>query len=220
MLADVKTVSSKEDKSTFLRHGFYLFCRSLFSVYCTHKVYGYENLPRSVPFMICSNHCSHMDAPALMLATRRHFDHFSLLAAQDYFFSPEQKNHFTAKLMQLTPVSREASLSHLRASIHLCKQHIAQGRNLIMYPEGTRSETGELQELKRGAAFIARRCQVLIVPAYVEGSFASLPKGKRFIRPKKITVAFAPVIDPCAQSDADTIKLLQQSILELKHQNK
>lgn len=76
-----------------------------------------------------------------------------------------------------------------------CRAHINIGRNLIIYPEGTRSTTGEMSNFKNGAALIAAQLGLTIVPAHIDGTFKALSKKQHFIRPNKIHIRFGEKID-------------------------
>lgn len=204
-----------------LKPPFNLFCHFLYSIYCPLTVSGREHLPKT-QFIICSNHSSHMDTTALIYATKLGPNRFSALAAQDYFFSKDGKLPLSAHLLNLIPVSRQASRQSLQSCIDTCKTHIARGQNFIIYPEGTRSTDGQLHELKNGAAFIAAQLRLPIVPAFIHGTFAAMPKGNNLIRPKKIIVKFGEPIntyDPSGNSKVpykQITQTLKNRIIELK----
>lgn len=88
--------------------------------------------------------------------------------------------------MNLIPIDRQASKESMVLSIKLCAAFIKNNnRNLIIYPEGTRSLDGELQPFKKGPAWIASKLNLPIVPVYIHGSYQSMPK--RSIFPKTST---------------------------------
>jgi 1-acyl-sn-glycerol-3-phosphate acyltransferase len=172
-----------------LAGGFQLVCRAFFRLYCRLDVEGKERLP-SGPFIICSNHESHMDSVALMSASGRPFREFGLLAAKDYFFDHGLKRRCVSSLLHIIPVDRRPS-ANLLHSVAIAQDFLAEtGGVLILYPEGTRSQTGEMAPFKRGAGLFATKLGVPVVPAWVHGGALAMPKGSVLPRPSRITVRF------------------------------
>jgi 1-acyl-sn-glycerol-3-phosphate acyltransferase len=169
-------------------------CKVLFSAYCRLDVQGQDRLPVG-PFIICSNHESHMDSVALMTASGRPFNTFGLLAAKDYFFDHSLKHKFVSALLHLIPVSRNPAVDLLR-SITIAREFLQHTNGtLILYPEGTRSQSGDIAPFKRGAGLFAAKLGVPVVPAWIHGGARSLPKGAVLPRPERITVRFGrPIV--------------------------
>ena len=175
---------------------FELFCRGLFNLYCPLKVIGRENLP-SPPFMFCSNHCSHMDSAALMYAGGEDFDQYGMVAAKDYFFDNQKRNSFLSRMMNLVPADRSARRETIVKLMVACREFTRHGnRSLIIYPEGTRSTSGEMAPMKKGPAMIAATLGLPIVPVYINGTYRAYPKGGRLIKPSRIRVHIGEPIDP------------------------
>lgn len=166
------------------------FCRTFFSCYCPLTVEGQGYLPEG-PFLLCSNHCSHMDSAALMTASRRSFRHFALLGASDYFFRSGNIRRLVAPFMNIIAIDRRPGPKSLAVCLETCRRFLdaTQGA-LIMYPEGTRSPDGEMQSLKAGAGLFAVELGVPLIPAYVEGTHHALPKGQTMPRPGRVKVRF------------------------------
>jgi 1-acyl-sn-glycerol-3-phosphate acyltransferase len=180
----------------FWHKSFELFCRGLFNLWCPLKVIGRENLP-SPPFIFCSNHCSHMDSAALMYAGGEDFDRYGMVAAKDYFFDHEKRNSFLSKLMNLIPADRKASRESIVKLMVACREFTSHGhRSIIIYPEGTRSQTGEMAPMKKGAAMIAAELGLPIVPVFICGTHRAYPKGGSFIKPARLRLHIADAIDP------------------------
>lgn len=175
------------------------FCRSFFTCYCPLTVEGYACLPEG-PFLLCSNHCSHMDSAALMTASRRSFRDFALLGASDYFFRSRNIRLLVSPFMNIIAIDRQPGPKSLAACLATCRQFLREtGGTLIMYPEGTRSPDGEIQPFKAGAGLFAVELGVPLIPAFIEGTHDALPKGQTMPRPGRVTVrfgeamAFAPI---------------------------
>lgn len=182
--------------TAFWHKCFELFCRALFNLWCPAKVVGRENLP-SAPFIFCSNHCSHMDSAALMYAGGEDFDQYGMVAAKDYFFDNKSRNNFLSRLMNLIPADRSASRESIVKLMVACREFSShKNRCLIIYPEGTRSQTGEISTMKKGAAMIAAELDLPIVPVYISGTYRAYPKGGKFFKPSRIRIYIAEAIDP------------------------
>ncbi len=178
-----------------LRAAFRAFSAALFRVWCPLTIIGRERLPKP-PFLLCSNHCSHMDSAVLMAGSGLPFSDCAMLAAKDYFFENKKRKGFLPLLMNLIPADRRASRHAITEVLHACQSFIRDGeRCLIMYPEGTRSTNGELQPLKKGAAMIAIELGIPLVPVHIDGTFRALPKGANLVRPARLTMRIgAPIV--------------------------
>ena len=200
-------------KMAFLHKGFELFCLSLFNLYCPLKVTGREHLP-SPPFIVCSNHCSHMDSPALMYAAGQGFNQFGMVAAKDYFFDHKKRSSLLPQLMNLIPADRRANRETIVRLMVACREFSCHGnRNIIIFPEGTRSQSGMLAPLKKGPAMIAHEINLAIVPAYIDGTYRSYPKGGKFLKPARLRVHFGEPITP-ASFDVKNTKLVYTTITQ------
>jgi 1-acyl-sn-glycerol-3-phosphate acyltransferase len=154
--------------------------RALCRVWCPIHVVGHNNLPHA-PFLICANHASHLDSIALMIASGLPFGRFATLAAEDHFFGNELRRFGFRYLLNLVSIQRLASPSSVHRTLSDCTQFLKQGnRNLIIFPEGTRSATNELGPFKPQAALFPKRLGLPIVPVFIGGTGRILPKGRFF----------------------------------------
>ena len=202
---------------------FFLFCKLFFKFFCQLRVNGRANLPKA-PFILCSNHCSHIDTPVLMLATKFYFRKLGIIVAEDYFFSHKKSRGIVRLFMNTIPLNRQCTHTSLRNALRQCKEFIAQGGNcLIIYPEGTRSCNGEMQPFKRGIALLACELNLPIVPVHIQGSHPVLSKNNFIPRPGRITVNIGRSLhvvkktrqhkdEPCV------IRTLENQIQELRQQ--
>jgi 1-acyl-sn-glycerol-3-phosphate acyltransferase/long-chain acyl-CoA synthetase len=170
------------------------FCRMFFACYCPLTVEGRHHLPDE-PFLLCSNHTSHIDSAALMTASGRSFRSFALLGAGDYFFHSRRVRWLVAPLMNVIPIERRPGPKSLAACLAISRRFLEQTRGgLILYPEGTRSLDGAMQPLKTGAGLFAIELGVPLVPAHIEGTHRILPKGQSVPRPSHLTVRFGEAL--------------------------
>lgn len=181
-------------QSTVLQQFFEKFCHFVLKHYCSIE-HNEIQLPDG-PYIICANHCSHLDTPVLMLALNKPFDQFNMLAAKDHFARDNNKPSLSERLLNLILVDRSANIHETRRLINECKNAASKGKKLIVYPEGTRSTSGYMQPFKHGSVYIAHKMQLPIIPVAIKGTYEAMPKGKSFIKPKTIKVLFGEPILP------------------------
>ena len=162
-----------------------LIIRALLRSYNRFEVIGHENLRTNRSLVIVANHCSHIDTLCLLAALPLRKLHRAFpAAASDYFFQSVPRLWAAAILVNALPFARQA---RVRQSLSLCRELLADpGTILVIFPEGTRSTTGEVAGFKSGIGALVAGRDVEVAPCFIEGSFRAWPKGKRFPRPRKI----------------------------------
>jgi 1-acyl-sn-glycerol-3-phosphate acyltransferase len=187
-----------------LRRAFEYFARAVFRLYAPLDVAAGEPLP-SEPFLLCSNHASHLDSAVLMVAARLPFDSFRLLAAADYFDPRSSAGRLTRVVLNIVAIDRTSGhSSRLRRTVSECRELVRTHQvRLIAFPEGTRSTTGDLLPFKRGSAFLALALGLPVVPAYIDGAREAMPKGAWLPRPARIRVRFGSAIRPAEWAALD-----------------
>src|SRR6185503_12407364 len=113
------------------------------------------------------------------------------LAARDYFFDTPLKRAYFENFTDLIPMDRHGSL---RESLRLAGESLRMGYNLLIFPEGTRSVTGELLEFKPTLGYLALTYEVDVLPLYLKGTFEALPKGTMFPKSKELEVHIGPAL--------------------------
>jgi 1-acyl-sn-glycerol-3-phosphate acyltransferase len=129
---------------------------------------GCRHVPRRGPVLVLSNHESFLDPPLIGLAVRRRLRY---LARKTLF----KGRLFTAFIRSVgaVPVDQEGVAKEgLRACIDL----LGAGQALVVFPEGERTPTGEMQPFKPGIQLLLRKAPVPIVPVGLAGAFEALPK--------------------------------------------
>jgi len=172
----------------------------LMTSYIRVEARGRENIPATGPFILAPNHTSHLDAPSILTAvggSRRVW----IAGAEDYFFNTRLKRFAFGKLFDTIPFDRQADGV---AGLRRCGEALGRGDGLLLFPEGTRSLDGRRQPFKIGVAVLAVEQGVPIIPVRIGNAFELLRKGRRFVRPGVITVAFgSPIHPPPRESTAD-----------------
>ncbi len=155
------------------------------------KVSGRERIPSGACLFV-ANHTSSADAPAVVGAIPRRI---AILLKKSLFAYPIVGQAFT--LARFVPVERGDHDSAI-ASLEKATEAMKGGQSFLIYPEGTRSPDGRLQEFKRGAVVMAIKAGVPIVPMVCAGAQKVMEKKSLVIRPGVITVEFLEPIDASA----------------------
>lgn len=169
---------------------FYFFGKSLCAAFFVFifriEVSGSENIPSSGGFILASNHVSFLDPLALGVASPRRL---SFMAQHDLFFNPL----FSWLISNLGAFAVRKDAPGL-AAFKEAMRRINRGAALVIFPEGRRVPKGENAEPEAGIGFLAQKLNVPVIPAFIRGTEAALPKGARFIRPTEVTVHFGKQI--------------------------
>jgi 1-acyl-sn-glycerol-3-phosphate acyltransferase len=162
---------------------------------------GTDVLTRERSYIFAANHSSHLDAPVLLAALPLHLRlQLRIAAAADYFFTPPWKGALVSLFLNAFPFERrspgcEISLAH-------AQQLLSNGHSLLIFPEGTRTTDGQIHHFKWGVGKLALSSSAYVVPTWIGGTFAALPKGSYFPRYQQVVVKFgtpmrfAPDCDP------------------------
>lgn len=152
-------------------------------------VKGSEILHGDAPFIVMSNHESHLDPPSLILSSERPIGFLTkqeLKAVPIFGWALERTGHVFID-------RKNKDKSH--ASIDKAAQRIAEGRCVAVFPEGTRTLDGELLPFKKGGFVLAVKAQVPIVPVAVAGTRHIFPAKNRYVQGKgPIAVVFGEPI--------------------------
>ena len=173
-----------------------LIIRGLLHIYNHFEIIGHQNLRTNRSLVIVANHCSHIDTLCLLAALPLRKLHRAFpAAASDYFFQSVPRLWAAAILVNALPFARQA---RVRQSLSLCRELLANpGTILIIFPEGTRSTTGEVGEFKSGIGALIAGRDVAVAPCFIDGSFQAWPKGKRFPRPRKVRLVIGTPRNYC-----------------------
>ena len=125
-------------------------------------------------FLVVANHASHLDMGLVKVVLGDQGERLAALAARDYFFDTPLKRAYFENFTNLIPMDRHGSL---RESLRLAGEALRQGYNLLIFPEGTRSATGELLEFKPTLGYLALTYGWTCCRMYLKGAYEALPKG-------------------------------------------
>lgn len=159
-----------------------------------------------------------MDVALLAASVKKNFNHFGMLAAKDYWFDNWLKRILVNVVMNLIPIDRKVNDSQtfsLEDTLALCNAFMAyNNRNLIMFPEGTRGEPGEMRHFRNGTAMFSLQLNVPILPALIVGSHNAWPKDKIFMRPTPIEVHILEPIYPSEFMESKNRKQSNEDVLK------
>ena len=154
--------------------------RVFFYPYFRLNVIGREHIPRHGSCLVVGNHASFLDPMLICIIFTRPI-HYITYAF--FYFHPLM--HWFCKRVYCIPVKKEGNdISALKKSLRLLKQ----GECVGIFPEGVRSDTGEIGPGQAGGALIALKSGAPILPIGIRGAYEAFPKGSRFPKPRRITV--------------------------------
>lgn len=167
-----------------------LVARPVMAAVAQPSVSGLDRLENLAgPVIFAPNHSSHLDAPLVLSALPEPWRHKTVtLAAADYFFDTRLKAAYFSFSLNAVPIERRVS----RASTERAEALIAEGWNLLVFPEGGRSPDGWGQPHRAGWGLLAVRSGRPIVPVYIQGTGKLLPRGAKRLYTGKTSVTFGP----------------------------
>ncbi|MFQ5912577.1 MAG: lysophospholipid acyltransferase family protein [Nitrospinota bacterium] len=199
--------------------------RAWLRTYHRLEMIGREYLPTEGSYVLVGNHTSHLDCLCLLsILPWRKVHRACPAAATDYFFTSALRITVGAVVMNALPFDRQ--IFRFRQSLRLCKEVLANpGNVLIIFPEGTRSVTGEIEEFKPGIGLLLAGANVPVLPCHLAGAFEALPKGRVLPQPVRLRLMIgAPrnfaALPPGKSSALRVCQELRQAVLELAAVNR
>jgi 1-acyl-sn-glycerol-3-phosphate acyltransferase len=168
------------------------------------RVAGTENLPLGRAAIYCANHQSNVDPPVLFTALhpRMHIVYKAEINAIPLLARAFQRGGFV-------PIDRRNKEAAMR-SLEAGARSIQAGNSFLIFPEGTRSKTGDLLPFKKGGFLMALKAQAPIVPVAVSGGRDAMRRGSKIIRPVTVSIRVGAPIETAGMLMGDRDALIAQ----------
>ena len=198
-------VNVKLPKSWLMQDLIKSLSKRVLKIYFKFKAEGFNKLPES-PFIIAPNHQSHIDGLFISSCMNRS-------TMKNTFFYAKKKhfnNWFLKAMAKRNNVIIMDINKDLKGSIQKLAEVLKMKKNIIIFPEGTRTKTGEMGEFKKTFAILSKELDVPVVPVAINGAYAALSSGSIFPKPfTKVNVDFLEPVYPkefTVESIVDKVK--------------
>jgi 1-acyl-sn-glycerol-3-phosphate acyltransferase len=176
---------------------------ALFQIRCQ----GRRNFPRCDGALVCSNHQSYLDPVLVGLACDRRLNYLARQTLFDFRLLGGLIRWYDA-----IPIQRDGlGLSGLKETL----RRLRRGELVLVFPEGRRSNDGQVARLKPGFCALARRAKVPLISVGIDGAFDAWPRDRRWPRLVPIGIHVGPPLWPSdflSLSDAELVSLVEQRI--------
>jgi 1-acyl-sn-glycerol-3-phosphate acyltransferase len=168
------------------------------------RLFGRENIQRTRAAVYAVNHASNVEPPIIFDALHELFPRLRILYKAELRKLPILVGAFD--LAGFVPLER-GNRAQSRPAIADAVEALRSGNSFLIFPEGTRSRTGELLPFKKGGFIMAIQAQVPIVPVAIKGARDAMRKGSFTIRPVTVTVRFGEPVETAGYTidDRDTV---------------
>ena len=146
------------------------FCRWAFKHYFGFQMFGRENIPAQGPFILAANHESYLDGMFVMSAVPNKLIRHTYFVAKEKHVTRPATIYLASKLNVIV-----LHMSNLKTSIQQLGEVLKRGESIIIFPEGTRTETGKLGEFKKTFAILSVELGVPVIPVTIDGAFEAMP---------------------------------------------
>jgi 1-acyl-sn-glycerol-3-phosphate acyltransferase len=183
-------------------------CRILTTVLFDLKTYGRENIPKRGGALLLSNHQSYLDPILLGVKLDRPVSYM----AKSELFEAGPILPWLIRSLHAFPVKRGSG------DVGAIKEAIArlhEGYILNMYPEGTRTEDGEIRKILPGVALVVKRAGVPVIPVVIDGSFNAWSKKQKTIRGFPIRVVFGPPLQLDGLKSEQVLALIDSTLRDM-----
>jgi long-chain acyl-CoA synthetase len=165
--------------------------KALYDTVLETKVTGRAYIPHNRNTIVVANHTSHLDMGLVKYALGSYGEGIVTLAASDYFFDDKWKRAYFENFTNLASLDRKGTINK---TLRQAGEILEQGKTVLIFPEGTRSADGQLQEFKRAVAHLAVSHNVDVLPIYLRGTHQAMPKGATVPAKRAISAHIGPVL--------------------------
>src|SRR4029077_12946431 len=149
------------------------------------------------PVIFAANHSSHADTSLILHALGDNARERTVVAAAaDYWFKRPLLGNIVSLFLNTFPFSRTGGA---QAQLHSSSQLLKSGWNLVLFPEGSRSPDGRIQEFKAGVGHLANETGTPVVPMHIRGAYQIMPRGQKLPLPgQKVRVRIGKPMSPAS----------------------
>ena len=188
------------------------------------RVTGRAFIPHNRPTIVVANHASHLDMGFVRHALGKYGADIVSLAAQDYFFDHGIKRAYFENFTNLRAIDRKGGV---RQSLRQASEVIVRGKTVLVFPEGTRTPSGDVQEFKPLVGHLSLTHGVDILPVYLGGTYEAFPKGAKVPVKRDITARIGLPLEtaelrrltagrPLADASREVARLARLAVVALK----
>lgn len=179
------------------RYPFHICMARLFFKAHNHlAITGTENIPQQGPFILAANHQSYLDGLLVLTGLPWH------TVGQCYFYAKE--DHFRSAMRRYIARHHNIILmerANLKDSILKMAEVLKQGKNVVIFPEGSRTHCGKVGAFKKTFAILSQELGVPVVPVRISGAFEAMPRGQAHVGSCRISVRYLPPVPPSSGKD-------------------
>jgi 1-acyl-sn-glycerol-3-phosphate acyltransferase len=171
------------------------------------KTFDRRNVPRTGGVILAANHQSYLDPVLVAVHLRRPV---SFMAKSELFTN--RYFGWLIRTLHAYPVRQgEGDVGAVKETI----RRLQEGYIVNIYPEGSRTETGQIGPMEKGIALVIRRAGVPVVPVAIEGSYAAWPKDRKIFRGRPIRVIYGKPMDLSALKSDQILQRLDAALRAL-----
>lgn len=172
------------------------------------KTYGIENIPATGGVLLVSNHQSYLDPLVIAVRPTRPMS----FMARSGLFTNKYFGWLIRNLNAFPIRQGESDVGAIRETV----RRLQEGHMLNIFPEGARTDDGEMKKIQQGAALVIRKAGVPVVPVAIEGSFDAWPRGQRLPHPGLIRVKYGqPLYHLHEQRPAEIVATIDRELHRL-----
>lgn len=177
------------------------------------SIKGKENIPAEGPFIVAPNHESFIDGPIVMAGMDKQ------TLRNSYFYATEE--HVQGSMRRYLASHNNIILMethNLKDSILRLAEVLKRGKNVIIFPEGRRTEDGQLGDFKKTFAILSKELNIPILPVRIRGAYEAMPRGKRFPGSHPITVEYLQPINAKQEESYEALAARVKKEIKVKNE--
>jgi long-chain acyl-CoA synthetase len=197
-------IEFKIPRRHYMMRALLFLLRPILRLYFRIKPIGLNRVPLGKPVIFAPNHQSFLDGIALLALLKRR------TRKKTYFFAKDR--NFNSRFRQF--FARKANIilininKNLKETLQQMAAIVADGNNVVIFPEGARSRDGSMIAFKKMFAIISKELSIPVVPVAIQGMYEAFSIRKKIPRPVKITIEF---LDPVMPEDLEYDEIVEKT---------